>query len=248
MPKFQFESGCLVLFFQRALHCGRRQCLWPRTRCPRVREERKGTGNSRLALSNGKLFWQIHSGGRGLWRSSNLAICSRHNATTAGSSGPNPVLIFITPIKETEDFLKQPFTTCVVKVFYIRVLSRTPWSSMTPLLGFLHTGMDHSLFSNPISRDCLSLLQLEDQAPLVSKRASSQPPFPHLCSSTACWPPAAAPSLAHRDASSAQTCKKGASGAPCSLRSHSWVLSVARAPTLQLLSLLLSKRRRWKDS
>lgn len=59
-------------------------------------------------------------------------------------------------------------------------------------------------------------------------------PFHHLRSSTVCWPPAAAPTLGHRGASSAQTCRKGAPEAPCSLRLHSWV-PVARAPTLQLL-------------
>lgn len=84
----------------------------------------------------------------------------------------NPVLFFLTQIIKTEDFLNQ--LSPLMWFFCIWVLSRTSWSSMTPLLGFLHTGVDHTLFSNPIRRDCLSLLQLEGQAPPVPRRASSQ--------------------------------------------------------------------------
>lgn len=40
-PSFKLGAA----FFQRALHCGRRPCLWPRARCPRARGERNGAGD-----------------------------------------------------------------------------------------------------------------------------------------------------------------------------------------------------------
>lgn len=130
--------------------------------------------------------------------------------------------------------------------FCVWVLSRTPWSSITPLLGFLHTVMDHSLFSSAISRGCLSLLQLESQAPLVSRRASSQPPLHHLCSSQCAalllqlLPLVTEVLHQHRPA------KKEPQEHPaawdCTAESSLW-----RGPQPSSCSLTLSKRR-WKNS